>query len=211
MVHAKLDLFKFPMRLLRRLAKFKTATIVALLFNVTSHCAAADTCATNSFRMKAGIKVSAEKSGAMLYAPDLNHVYNFGGQFIVKLRNKVSLETGLYYLSRVFGDGADRIYYRNLSIPLNLRADLCWFFVSAGVYGDYLVAVNTFTQRNDPLYQKRKVNAGYNICFGIQQQILTNWTVFLEGRYFNSIRFPFVGNSVGFLNYGLGIGINRKF
>jgi hypothetical protein len=182
-------------------------TILVLMFATLNLQASDSICPIGKFKYKIGLKFAAEKSQAYQLTPEQVGVYNFGFQFLANIKAKASLETGFYLMSRAIDFGGRKFYYRNLSIPANLRFDLCRFFVSAGFFADYLVAVNPA----QPLDRNRKINFGYNIGAGIQHRLTDKWTVFAEGRYFNTLNNLFYASGLpAFSNTGVGIGINMK-
>ena len=179
---------------------------------------------SNNFKYKIGAKFIGDMSGNLSLTPEMIPVYSGGFQFIKKLENsKSSFESGVYMISKAFalyqntiyGVALNRIYYRNISVPLNLRFDTKVFYISGGLFFDYLVGENnSYWKDNNSGLDSRKLNFGFNINLGIEKSINKQLSLIIEGRYSYTLSSSRPGRDLewpSFLNYGFALGLNYKF
>ncbi len=189
-----------------------------------------DTISIKNSGYRIGVKAIYEKSGNMTFSPYFYNTYNGGVQLIYVTKVKhLNFESGLYYTSKLlpfeFYDVNSNFpllketywKYHFLEIPLNLRFDSKWFYLSSGffvdifLFKDYPKTINL----ERPSFNDNKFNAGINHNVGFQKKIKKQFTFFFELRFSDSL-FPAYNYlnrdrfQVSFRNYGGSIGINYK-
>lgn len=163
----------------------------------------------NNYKYKVGSKLIFERSGDYYQTPDSYETFSYGLQLISKLgKTKSSIETGLYKITKALTVHEKAlVFYNYLSIPINYRFDTKVFYISGGLYFDYLTGKNVrFT--NIPLMENyRKFNVGYNIATGVEKIIDEELSLIVEGRLFSNL---FANKGGGFVNLGFALGVNYK-
>lgn len=186
---------------------------------VTSVISRQDSLSLTKPKIIIGTKVIWEKSGDWSLVPQSQSAYSFGLPILTQFNNKFfQLETGLYLNSKALVYGSywneELLYliFRYISVPINLRINTKYFYISAGPNFDYFVSQNS---DNWPNYYYPKADM-YRFTFGINansgfQMTLHKTTIFIESRYSTNISpwervWPFKYQR-NFRNIGIGLGL----
>ena len=184
----------------------KRITLVLLIiFNYTFLHSQDTLIIINNYKIKAGIKLTAEKCNYGFNSEGGYQLYSGGFQFIKRVKqSRASIESGLYLFPTAypytkiykiidnFGNTTTKSFvfnveYYYLAIPLNCRFDTRSIYVSGGLffnnlffrYGEYL----NYTDSIDNYQTDRKFNWGLNLTFGLEKHISNRVNIFVEGKY----------------------------
>ncbi|MDZ4664684.1 MAG: hypothetical protein SGJ15_07390 [Bacteroidota bacterium] len=169
-----------------------------------------------SSEYKIGGKLISEKSGLLNLTPFTFFVYGGGVQIIKRIRlSRLSFESGVYIISKAAAEEIHGMIFHstfyNISVPLNLRFDTKYIYISAGSNADYFFKQGVSKWYISPLYDFRKFTFGANINLGFQYKLFDRETIFLEFRYSKTVTSPAKTGpyyNPNFTNFGLAIGFN---
>ena len=157
-------------------------------------------------RFKWGFKFSSEWAGFRNYSMRLYRVQNGGIQSVIRLgKSNWSLETGLYFNTKIPELWNEKIKYRYLNLPLNIRYDKKGFYFSAGFFADYLVRCVPDQEFYNVNNVARNYGAGVNGAIGYERKIYRKINLLLEIR---GMRNFFGYQSLYFISRGVCVGLN---
>ena len=176
----------------------------------------------NDYKFKIGVKGLVERSGIPSLAPANERVYNYGAVLSYKLgKSRSFIETGVFSFTRRFSGDYSRITQRNIRIPLSYRLETKSIYFSVGFYGSYLIykdthaTLPTYLEKN----KDRKINLGYSLSLGIEKNVSSNISVFIEFESLNDLTsayintrassFSFVDND-SYSTHGIAVGLYYK-
>jgi len=177
----------------------------------------------NDYKWKIGVKGLVERSGIPSFAPANERVYNYGAILSYKLgKSRNFIETGVYSFTRMFSADFISITQRNIRIPLSYRLETKSIYFTVGFYGSYLIykdphaTLPVYLEKN----KDREVNLGYSLSLGIEKNVSSNISIFIEFESLNDLTsaylntryksLSFVDNNASYLNYGVAIGLFYK-
>jgi hypothetical protein len=157
-----------------------------------------------------GFKLGAERGSWLRVQNVPFQIYHIGIQYIQNVgTGNMSVETGLYQTSKTLSDPlTDRLAYRYLTLPVNLRTDINGLYISGGVFAEYLFAVNLGQSAYNPLSTSNRLGSGLNLAGGYEKLVSDEWAFFIEARAMRTLS---AGGRPYFLSYGLAIGMNMRF
>ena len=188
----------------------------------------------NDYKWKVGVKGLLEKSKAYTYN---DKIVNYGVNLIyaINKNGSLNLETGLFFIKRVFSLDYSENYKSkpyllafnryNIDIPINFMVrkkvfNKIFLYSSFGLYAEY--NLKNFRVSNDNIFynkvQMNKFVIGYNFNFGIEKEISNHLSITIDFETSKNIS-PILKDDLYYMllirnhpyqNYGIGIGINYK-
>ncbi len=188
----------------------------------------------NNFNYKIGLKFNPHLSADKSQKTNISYsVFGGGIQFIRQIKkSKSSIESGIFSSSKAKAYKPYYYYpynYSNviiicnyLSVPINYRYDTKIFYVTGGVFLDYLVSKSSDYLINSikDYGVDRKFNIGYNVVLGVEKQISSKINFFVEGVLSQTLSWPkeaedhfIIDNNfkTTYRNHGITVGVNYKF
>ena len=105
-----------------------------------------------------------------------NSFYSFGISGFIKKKKRTEIETGIYFVKHVIQiqpGFPDPPYYSTresislIEIPLNIRFELKYFFISSGIIADIEIANSNIIRKQSGIGINTSLGLNYNFKFGM--------------------------------------------